>query len=112
MSSLSKNKDELTLEDIMNSVRTYIEDEEQIAVIEKAYYFAKEKHEGQFRKSGEAYIYHPMNVALILTSIYADYETISAGLIHDVSKIVIVLHKKWKKCLVLQLQSWFKVLLS
>ena len=84
MSSLSKNKDELTLEDIMNSVRTYIEDEEQIAVIEKAYYFAKEKHEGQFRKSGEAYIYHPMNVALILTSIYADFETIYAGLIHDV----------------------------
>ena len=84
MSSLSKNKDELTLEDILTSVRTYIEDEEQIAVIEKAYYFAKEKHEGQFRKSGEAYIYHPMNVALILTSIYADYETISAGLVHDV----------------------------
>ena len=84
MSSLSKNKDELTLDDILTSVRTYIEDEEQIAVIEKAYYFAKEKHEGQFRKSGEAYIYHPMNVALILTSIYADYETISAGLIHDV----------------------------
>ena len=84
MSSLSKNKDELTLEDILTSVRTYIEDEEQIAVIEKAYNFAKEKHEGQFRKSGEAYIYHPMNVALILTSIYADYETISAGLVHDV----------------------------
>ena len=84
MSSLSKNKDELTLEDILTSVRTYIEDEEQIAVIEKAYNFAKEKHEGQFRKSGEAYIYHPMNVALILTSIYADFETISAGLVHDV----------------------------
>lgn len=84
MSSLSKNKDELTLDDILTSVRTYIEDEEQIAVIEKAYNFAKEKHEGQFRKSGEAYIYHPMNVALILTSIYADYETISAGLVHDV----------------------------
>ena len=37
MSSLSKNKDELTLEDILTSVRTYIEDEEQIAVIEQAY---------------------------------------------------------------------------
>ena len=84
MSSLSKVKDYLTLDDILAGVRTYIEDEEQIAVIEKAYYFAKEKHEGQFRKSGEAYIYHPMNVALILTTIYADYETISAGLIHDV----------------------------
>ena len=34
MSSLSKNKDELTLDDILTSVRTYIEDEEQIAVIE------------------------------------------------------------------------------
>ncbi len=84
MSSLSKEKHELTLEEILNSVRTYIEDEEQIAVIEKAYNLAKEKHEGQFRKSGEAYIYHPMNVALILTTIYADYETISAGFVHDV----------------------------
>lgn len=84
MSSLSKNREDITIEDILEKVKAYIEDEEQVNVIEKAYYFARDKHEGQYRKSGEAYIYHPMNVALILTTIYADYETISAGLLHDV----------------------------
>ena len=86
MSSLSKSEENtnVSIEEIIEKAQAYIEDEEQIKVIQKAYDFAKTKHEGQFRKSGEAYIYHPMNVALILISIYADYETISAGLMHDV----------------------------
>ncbi len=84
MSSLSKDTENLSFEEIENAFKTYIDDKEQVATIKKAYLFAKEKHEGQYRKSGEAYIYHPMNVALILTSIYADYETISAGFLHDV----------------------------
>ena len=84
MSSLSKAEKEITIEEILSKARTYIDDEEQIQVIEKAYQFAKQKHDGQFRKSGEPYIYHPMHVALILISVYADYETISAGLLHDV----------------------------
>jgi GTP pyrophosphokinase len=81
---LSKNTNEVTIDEIISKVREYIEDEDQIKIIEEAYLFAKTKHEGQYRKSGEAYIYHPMNVALILTTIYADYETISAGFLHDV----------------------------
>lgn len=84
MSSLSKEKEEISFEDIVAKIRNYIEDEEQIDIIKKAYLFAKKKHEGQYRKSGEAYIYHPMNVALILTTVCADYETISAGFLHDV----------------------------
>ena len=84
MSSLSKSKEEITIDLIIEKARSYIEDEEQLAVIEKAYLFAKDKHDGQYRKSGEEYIYHPMNVALILISVYADYQTISAGLLHDV----------------------------
>ena len=84
MSSLSQVKEEITIDEILSKARAYIEDEEQINIIKKAYQFAKLKHDGQFRKSGEAYIYHPMNVALILISVYADYETISAGLLHDV----------------------------
>ena len=84
MSSLSQVKEEITIDEIISKARAYIEDEEQINIIKKAYQFAKLKHDGQFRKSGEAYIYHPMNVALILISVYADYETISAGLMHDV----------------------------
>ena len=84
MSSLSKKLNDIKLEDIIKEVRKYIDDEEQIKVIEKAYHFAFNKHNGQYRKSGEAYICHPINVTLILTTIYADYETISAGLLHDV----------------------------
>ena len=85
MSSLSEAKSqELTINDILEQAGSYIKDKGQLSTIKEAYQFAKVKHEGQFRKSGEAYIYHPMNVALILTSVYADYETISAGLLHDV----------------------------
>ena len=80
----SKQKDTITFEEVLEKVKTYIEDEEQIKVIHKAYLFAQEKHEGQFRKSGEPYITHPLNVIHILTTIYADYETLCAGLMHDV----------------------------
>ncbi len=52
--------------------------------IEVAFHYAKSAHEGQCRESGEAYIVHPMAVALILTSIQADDSTIIAGLLHDV----------------------------
>ncbi len=81
---MSKNKSDITIEDILDSAKNYIENEEQLKIIEKAYNFAREKHEGQVRKSGEPYITHPMNVAMILTTIYVDYETICAGLLHDV----------------------------
>ena len=80
----STKHDKITFDDVLESVGTYIEDEEQISVIKKAYDFASSKHEGQLRKSGEPYIIHPLNVALILGKIYADYETISAALLHDV----------------------------
>ena len=82
--SNSRNLNDVTIEEILDNAHEYIEDEEQLSVIKRAYLFAKEKHQGQYRKSGEAYIYHPMNVALILTTIYADFETIAAGLMHDV----------------------------
>ena len=55
-----------------------------VELIKKAYDYAEKYHDGQFRKSGEPYITHPMNVALILISVYADFETISAGFLHDV----------------------------
>jgi len=80
----STKHDKITFDDVLESVSTYIEDEEQISVIKKAYDFASGKHAGQLRKSGEPYIIHPLNVALILSKIYADYETISAALLHDV----------------------------
>ncbi|KXB47997.1 putative GTP diphosphokinase [Tissierellia bacterium KA00581] len=52
--------------------------------ITKAYYFAKNEHEGQFRNSGEPYFVHPVAVATILAELYMDDATIIAGLMHDV----------------------------
>lgn len=56
---------------------------EEVKEIEKAYLYAKEKHKGQYRKTGEEYINHPLFVAYILTSINADKDTIISALLHD-----------------------------
>ena len=56
-------------------------DEEKIIL---AYEFANEAHIGQFRKSGEPYMTHPVEVAKILINMKMDTETIVAGLLHDV----------------------------
>ena len=53
-------------------------------MLDEAYEFAREMHEGQFRKSGEPYIIHPVNVAIILADLGMDDNAIAAGLLHDV----------------------------
>ncbi|WP_375168432.1 bifunctional (p)ppGpp synthetase/guanosine-3',5'-bis(diphosphate) 3'-pyrophosphohydrolase [Sneathia vaginalis] len=52
--------------------------------IEKAYILAREAHKGQYRKSGEEYIIHPLEVSQILVDLKMDTDTIVAGLLHDV----------------------------
>ena len=52
--------------------------------IKKAYLFARELHEGQFRVSGEAYISHPVAVAEIVAGMELDTDSICAALLHDV----------------------------
>ena len=79
---MSKQK-EVTIEDLIKEASKYIEDERELDNIRHGYMYAKECHEGQFRKSGEPYIIHPLNTALILTTVYADSDTIIAGLLHD-----------------------------
>ena len=57
---------------------------EKIAIIEDAYNFASKAHEGQVRKSGEPYLEHPLQVALILAELQLDASTLAAALLHDV----------------------------
>ena len=81
---MSKHQKDLTIEKLMDKIKTYITDEKELSIIDRAYKFAFEKHFGQKRLTGEEYIIHPLNVAYILTRISADYETLSAALLHDV----------------------------
>ena len=69
--------------ELIASVRKY-HPSDDISMIEKAYHVADEAHKGQVRKSGEAYIIHPLCVAIILAELELDKETIVAGLLHDV----------------------------
>ena len=71
------------LDDLLSIASTYI-NEENIELITKAYNIAKSYHEGQFRKSGDPYIQHPLEVAYILATLKAGPNTICAGLLHDV----------------------------
>lgn len=72
----------MTIEKLLELVKTY--NIEEIGYIKKAYDYASELHNGQFRQSGEPYITHPLNVAFILANMHADRDTICAGLLHDV----------------------------
>jgi GTP diphosphokinase / guanosine-3',5'-bis(diphosphate) 3'-diphosphatase len=54
-----------------------------IDLIKKAYLFSKKAHEGQFRRSGEPYISHPVGVSEILADLKLDLPTIMTGLLHD-----------------------------
>ena len=55
----------------------------EINIIKKAYEFASNVHKNNTRLCGEDYMHHPLNVAYNLTKLYADSDTIAAGLLHD-----------------------------
>ncbi len=72
-----------TFEDVRKVYSQYIHDQDELALIEKAYLFAEKKHEGQVRKSGDPYISHCIGVAMIIAQLQAGPKTICAGLLHD-----------------------------
>ncbi len=57
---------------------------EDLKAIEKAYHYAAEHHANQFRESGEPYVCHPLNVAIILAEMNMDLVCIQTGILHDV----------------------------
>ena len=59
-------------------------DDANVRRIRYAYFLAEKWHSGQFRKSGEAYIHHPLAVARIVVDLRMDDDTIIAALLHDV----------------------------
>src|SRR4051794_31040273 len=57
---------------------------EDVRQIQSAYEFSEAAHEGQFRRTGEPYISHPIEVAKILTQWHLDSQALTAALLHDV----------------------------
>ena len=71
----------ITIELLMKKIGSYTK--KDLSIIFKAYNYALKHHDGQKRESGEDYIIHPLTVAYLLSTMHADYETICAGLLHD-----------------------------
>lgn len=76
------NRD-ITINDLISKFKLYNNNEEDIDLINRAYDYAYKKHFGVKRISGDDYITHPLNVAMILTDINADADCMAAALLHD-----------------------------
>lgn len=68
---------------LFDEVSQYLKPEDMV-LLKNAYFFSQEAHSGQFRKSGEPYISHPVAVARILGELHLDTTTLAAALLHDV----------------------------
>ncbi|MDQ0197170.1 RelA/SpoT family protein [Neobacillus ginsengisoli] len=77
------NDQVLTAEQVIDKVAAYL-NEENVKLVKRAYEFAKHSHREQYRKSGEPYIIHPIQVAGILADLEMDPATVAAGFLHDV----------------------------
>ena len=69
--------------DKLVSVASKYLSETDIETVDKAYRFAAQAHAGATRKSGEPFIAHPIEVALILADLKMDADTLCAALLHD-----------------------------
>ena len=77
------NKKSVVFEEVLEEAKKYIHKPENIDLITRAYLFAKEQHEGQFRKSGEPYIIHAVQVGYTLALLRTGPKTVAAGFLHD-----------------------------
>ena len=72
----------MTFEEVLKVIKEY--NPEEVDRVKKAYKLAEDAHKDQKRESGEPYIIHPINVCMNLAELYADGDSLCAGLLHDV----------------------------
>ncbi|MCP5334760.1 MAG: bifunctional GTP diphosphokinase/guanosine-3',5'-bis pyrophosphate 3'-pyrophosphohydrolase [Oceanospirillaceae bacterium] len=78
-----------TLDKFAESLSSYLEPE-QVNQVCRAYYYAEQAHEGQYRRSGDPYIIHPLAVARILSDMHMDHQSLMAAMLHDVIEDTLV----------------------
>ncbi len=74
---------QMTLEDLLAETRQYLTPQD-METVQRAYKVANQAHMGTIRRSGEPYIQHPLEVALLLADMRIDADSIVAALLHDV----------------------------
>lgn len=71
-------------DELIDNIHKYHPAADNNEAIRKAYEYAKTAHDGQYRKSGEPFVIHPLKVAIILSKLKLDKESIIAAILHDV----------------------------
>jgi guanosine-3',5'-bis(diphosphate) 3'-pyrophosphohydrolase len=87
----------VSIENLLLFVKKYIIDQKEIALINKSFELAKKAHEGQYRKSGEEYISHPIAVAIGIAKIQAKPSMICAAILHDTIEDTNLTYQKIKE---------------
>ena len=90
-----KNPDILSADELFSDLSSKFKDDKEL--LEKAYNFASDGHLNQKRASGEPYITHPLQVALYLSELSMDLETIIAAILHDLIEDTDITYKNIKK---------------
>ena len=93
---MGENLKTSTVDDLIEDLRSRYEDKE-LDIINSAYNMAFNGHISQKRKSGEPYISHPVSVAIYLSDLSMDIETVTAALLHDLIEDTDITYNDIKK---------------
>ena len=72
-----------TIDSLADGLSNYLE-KDQVNSVRRAYFYAEQAHDGQVRRSGDAYVTHPLAVASILSEMHMDHQSLMAAMLHDV----------------------------
>ncbi|RSL34411.1 bifunctional (p)ppGpp synthetase/guanosine-3',5'-bis(diphosphate) 3'-pyrophosphohydrolase [Salibacterium salarium] len=73
----------MTIDEVLEKSREFLSNDD-VSFLERAYKYAEEAHKDQYRKSGEPYILHPIQVVGILVELQMDSDTLAGAFLHDV----------------------------
>ena len=73
----------LTIDTLTTKLRNYLSPD-QSNLVRRAFYYAEQAHYGQYRRSGEPYVSHPLAVTNILAEMRMDHQSLVAAMLHDV----------------------------
>ena len=73
----------ITYDELYEKIKKIIKKQDELEIINNAYTFACEKHEGRTRRNGDPYVSHPLEVANILSDLNVDYVTLAAAILHE-----------------------------